>query len=146
MKILFLDIDGVCNNQKTRERQGDTSFIGIKPELAELVRDIVAATDCKIVLSSTWRMFPDSKKWAEDHIAPFYDQTIDLQRGAKWGVVERGYEILEWLNGHPDVERYAILDDNSDMLPSQMPNFFQTTWERGLTPEIRDRVIEHLNA
>ena len=34
-KILFLDIDGVCNNQKTRERQGDTKFIGIKPELAD---------------------------------------------------------------------------------------------------------------
>ena len=38
LKILFLDIDGVCNNRKTRERQGDTKFIGIKPELLECER------------------------------------------------------------------------------------------------------------
>lgn len=144
MKVLFLDIDGVCNNQKTRERQGDTKFIGIKPELAQLVRDIVDATGCEIVLSSTWRMFPDSAKWAEDHIAPFHSQTIDMQRGAKWGVVDRGHEIKEWLDRHPDVERYAILDDNSDMLPEQMPNFFQTTWAEGLTPPIAASVIVHL--
>jgi membrane-bound lytic murein transglycosylase MltF len=42
------------------------------------------------------------------------------------------------------VERYAILDDDTDMLPEQLPNFFQTTWEEGLTEEIAEKVIAHL--
>ena len=78
-KVLFLDIDGVVNNRKTRERQGDTKFIGIKPELADRVRRIIAETGCKVVLSSSWRLFPDSKKWAEENVCEFFDVTADLQ-------------------------------------------------------------------
>lgn len=143
-KILFLDIDGVCNNQKTRERQGDTKFIGIKPELAERVRRIVRETDCDVVLSSSWRLFPASKEWAEEHVCKFIDQTVDMQKGKVWGVTERGHEIREWLDRHVEVERYAILDDNSDFLKGQ--HLFKTTWELGLTDEIADAVIAHLNA
>lgn len=144
MKVLFLDIDGVCNNQKTRERQGNTKFIGIKPELAELVRHIVKETDCKIVLSSSWRLFPDSAKWAEDHICKFIDKTVDMQKGEIFGVTDRGHEVQEWLDRHPAVESYAILDDDSHFLPHQW--LFQTTWATGLTPEIAEAVISHLNA
>lgn len=143
-KVLFLDIDGVCNNQKTRERQGDTKFIGIKPELAERVRRIVRETDADVVLSSSWRLFPASKEWAEEHVCKFIDQTVDMQNGKVWGVTERGYEIREWLDRHVEVERYAILDDNSDFLKGQ--HLFKTTWELGLTDEIADAVIAHLNA
>lgn len=143
MKILFLDIDGVCNNQKTRERQGKTKFIGIKPELADLVRGIIKATDCKVVLSSSWRLFADSKEWARQNVCEFFDQTIDMQRGKVYGVVERGHEINEWLERHPEVQSYAILDDNEDFLEGQ--HLFLTTWEKGLTPEIADAVVKHLN-
>lgn len=143
-KILFLDIDGVCNNQKTRERQGNTKFIGIKPELAERVRRIVAETGCKVVLSSSWRLFPESAAYAAEHVCEFYDQTLDLQRGAVWGMIYRGFEIQEWLQRHPGARRYAILDDSSDFLWGQ--HLFRTTWAEGLTDEIADAVIAHLNS
>lgn len=141
--ILFLDIDGVCNNQKTRERQGKTKFIGIKPELAERVRRIIAETGCKVVLSSSWRLFPDSKKWAEENVCEFFDVTPDLQRGSIWGMVYRGFEIKQWVDAHPGVNRYAILDDSHDFLWGQP--LFRTTWAEGLTDEIADQVIAHLN-
>lgn len=143
-KVLFLDIDGVCNNRKTRERQGNTKFIGIKPELAERVRRIVAETGCKVVLSSSWRLFPDSAAYAAEHVCEFFDHTVDLQRGAVWGMIYRGFEIKEWLERHPGARRYAILDDSSDFLWGQ--HLFRTTWEDGLTDEIADAVIEHLNS
>lgn len=143
-KILFLDIDGVCNNQKTRERQGNTKYIGIKPELAQRVQRIVKETDCKVVLSSSWRLFPDSAKWAEDHVCKFIDKTVDMQNGAVFGVTDRGYEIKEWLDRHPEVTQHAILDDDSHFLPDQW--LFQTTWALGITDEIADAVIAHLNA
>ena len=143
LKILFLDIDGVCNNRRTRERQGDTKFIGIKPELADRVRRIVAETGCKVVLSSSWRLFPDSRKYAAENVCEFFDVTCDLNRGAIWGIIYRGFEIQEWLVRHPGARRYAILDDSSDFLWGQ--DLFRTTWEEGLTDEIADAVIAHLN-
>ena len=124
-KILFLDIDGVCNHQKTRERQGNTKFIGINPVMADRVRRIIAETGCKVVLSSSWRLF-------------------DLQRGAVWGMIYRGFEIKEWLDRHPGAKRYEILDDSDDFLWGQ--HLFRTTWAEGLTDEIAQQVIDHLNA
>lgn len=143
-KILFLDIDGVCNHQKTRERQGNTKFIGINPAMAERVRRIVAETGCRVVLSSSWRLFPDSAAYAAEHVCEFFDQTLDLQRGAVWGMIYRGFEIKEWLDRHPGARRYAILDDSSDFLWGQ--HLFRTTWAEGLTDEIADAVIAHLNS
>lgn len=144
IKILFLDIDGVCNHQKTRERQGNTKMIGINPAMADRVRRIIKETGCRVVLSSSWRLFPDSMKWAEQNVCKFYDVTADLNRGAVWGMIYRGFEIKEWLGRHPGVKKYAILDDNSDFLWGQ--HLFLTTWQEGLTDEIADKVIEHLNA
>lgn len=57
----------------------------------------------------------------------------------------RGHEIQAWLDKHPEVEKYAILDDDSDMLPEQMPNFFKTTFQNGLLEETMYKVIKHLN-
>lgn len=41
--------------------------------------------------------------------------------------------------------KWECLDDDSDILTEQMPNFFQTSWDEGLTKAIADRVIQHLN-
>ena len=56
----------------------------------------------------------------------------------------RGKEIDEWLKRHANVDRYAIIDDDSDMLPWQGRHFFQTNYAEGLTPEIAERVRLHL--
>lgn len=47
------------------------------------------------------------------------------------------------LDAHPGARRYAILDDSSDFLWGQ--HLFRTTWAEGLTDEIADQVIAHLN-
>ena len=143
-KVLFLDIDGVVNCQNTKQRH--RGFIGIDPYMAFLVARIVEATQCDVVLSSSWRNSPDdSKEEVRKQVVNFVDVTVD-----SWYVREtqhhstRGEEIQEWLDRHPEVEKYAILDDDSDMLDSQLPNFFKTTWLNGITPEIAEAVIAHL--
>lgn len=164
MKVLFLDIDGVVNCATTTQRH--RGVIGIDPYMALLVDRIVQATGCKIVLSSTWRLWPDEREEVRKQVGEFMDVTpnIPLQGGAE--MCERGKEIKAWLESHPtikcdsptscppptramcnshSVERYAILDDSSDMLPEQLPNFFKTSWTTGLMQEIADQVIEHLN-
>lgn len=144
MKVLFLDIDGVVNCVSTQQRH--RGYIGIDPYMAFMVGKIQLDTDCQVVLSSTWRLYPDMREEVAQQVVPFIDVTPDHQGGANWGAKPRGNEIQEWLDKHPEVTRYAILDDNSDMLDSQLPNFFKTEWEVGITEEIAKQVTEHLNA
>lgn len=144
-KVLFLDIDGVVNSQVTAQRH--RGVIGIDPYMAFLVGKIVLDTDCEVVLSSTWRLGEESRNEVRRQVVEFIDVTpyLDEGEGATWRHLERGHEIKAWLDAHPDVEVYAILDDDSDMLPEQLPNFFQTTWKEGITKEIAEAVTRHLS-
>lgn len=148
MKVLFLDIDGVCNSaeyaKRIYEQQGYGGLIGIDATLARKVRRIVQETGCKVVLSSTWRLWESSRAEVRHKVCDFIDCTIDLQRGSKRGVAPRGDEVREWLSRHPHVTQYAILDDDSDFSPDQW--LFKTTFDKGLTDEIAQAVIDHLNA
>ena len=46
----------------------------------------------------------------------------------------RGEEIQKWLDETPEVEDYAILDDDSDMLSEQMDKFYHCDGYFGLSP------------
>jgi len=144
MKILFLDIDGVVNYAKTFHRayghEGKGGIIGFDPFMVLLVNRIVEATGCQIVLSSSWRYGEESRAEVRRNNINFVDIT-PMSRGLH----VRGWEINEWLLAHPEVRRYAILDDNSDMLTTQMENFFKCAWNEGLTEELANQVIAHLN-
>lgn len=136
MKVLFLDIDGVVNNQTTAQRH--RGFIGIDPYLAFLVGKIQLDTGCEVVLSSSWRLMPDSKEEVEKQVVKLYDVTPDLR-----GVTDRGCEINAWLDEHPEVTRYAILDDNTDFHKEH--KLFKTSFMEGITPEIAKEVTDYLN-
>lgn len=141
MKVLFLDIDGVVNCVTTAQRH--RGVIGIDPYMALIVDRIIQATGCDVVLSSTWRLWEESRKEVERQVCKFIDVTksMPLQGGSE--THERGKEIAEWLSRHPEVERYAILDDSTDFIPGQP--LFKTMWSTGLTQEIANEVIAHLN-
>ena len=166
MKILFLDIDGVVNCATTSQRH--RGVIGIDPYMAILVDRIVQATGCEIVLSSTWRLWEDERQEVAKQVGVFIDVTPRMPVGGGAEMCERGYEIRAWLEANRfkqcrdrntchepfilgsdhkhKITSYAILDDNSDMLPEQLPNFFKTEWKVGLTKEIANQVIAHLNS
>ncbi len=135
MKVLFLDIDGVVNCATTTQRHRGT--IGIDPYMAFLVGNMVDDLGLTVVLSSSWRHWPDGVNEVREQVCKIFDVT-DRVSGEL-----RGVEIQQWLDAHPEVTKYAILDDNSDMLVDQMPNFFHTRWEVGVTPEIIDNIKKH---
>ena len=54
MKVIFLDVDGVLNCQKTEAKC--RGFIGVDSKKVKLLKKIVDATDAKIVLSSSWKI------------------------------------------------------------------------------------------
>ena len=102
MKVLFLDIDGVVNNERTKANF--EGLIAIDPTMAALVQRIVQNTGCEIVLSSSWRLFQNIRNEVERKICKFSDITPILH-------APRGYEIKVWLTLHPEIDHYAILDD-----------------------------------
>ena len=95
MKVLFLDIDGVVNNKRTKENF--KGFMAIDPAMAALVQRIVRNTGCEIVLSSSWRLFQNGRDEIERKICKFADITPILH-------APRGYEIKVWLTPHPEIE------------------------------------------
>lgn len=142
MKILFLDIDGVVNNRETY-RKGE--HFPLDQYCAFLVGKIQLDTDCKVVLSSSWRHLPEAVEEVKKKVVQIHDVTGQCCSGI------RGAEIYKWIRDNipydeRDTLRYAILDDESDMLLWQKDHFFQTSFEKGgLTDEIALKVIEHLN-
>lgn len=149
MKVIFLDIDGVMNNCKLIEQFGCDA---IGDNFVDLLKEIVDKTKAKIVLSSTWRLFGKSRKLVQVALnskgMEFIDCTVDGQdfkNGIKKKLshyVERREEIQEWLDRHPEVEDFVILDDDPDA--EIEGHFFQTNFEEGLTSKHVDEVVHYL--
>ena len=141
MKIIFCDVDGVLNNANLLREGGiDT----IADSLLTILKKIIISTDAKIVLSSTWRINPDNRRLVREafarHDMDFIDCTVDLWRE------DRSIEILEWLHRNPQVEKFAVLDDDPDAGTNGLhDSFFKTSFDVGLTEDIANKIILHLN-
>lgn len=142
MRVIFLDIDGVLNCRTTTQQFN--GFLGMDPYMILLFDRILQATGCKVVLSSSWRNHPESVAEIKKRVCKLEGMTPRswfIQSLAR--STYRGEEIKRWLELHPAVTEYAIIDDNSDMLEEQMSHFFKTSWEHGLTEEIANKIIEY---
>lgn len=134
MKVLFLDVDGVLNSRNTTNFD---ELYPIDPYMAFLVGRIQLQTGCEVILSSSWRYHPEGRQNVSKRVVELFDVTPTVGEC-------RGEEIQAWLDLHPEVTKYAILDDDCDMLVGQADSFFKTTFEDGLTDEIAEAVIKHL--
>jgi hypothetical protein len=134
-KIVFLDIDGVLNSKRTPNPRGFPYIVD--PKLLDRYVRLAATTGAKTVLLSTWRHDPAGRWAARYYGVPFTDVIPDMPHSS------RGDEIRAWLEKHPEVSRYAILDDEDDGL-DDLP-VFQPSARIGLTQEIADCLAGYLN-
>jgi HAD domain in Swiss Army Knife RNA repair proteins len=135
MKIIFLDIDGVLNCEKTPNSRKFPYVVDKK--LLLRVNGLVERTRAKVVLSSSWRCDPVGLLAAKHWGVPFIDVCPDRPKSP------RGKEMLKWLADHPKVTRYAIIDDEDDELDG-LP-LFQPSCKTGITPRIVKGVERYLN-
>lgn len=144
MKVIFLDFDGVLNSaasfvMENRRRKKDKR---IKTPLNQTLDRVCASNfqyildqvpDAKIVISSAWRTFY-KMAWLKKKLREY---GIDSSRViGKTGVLFsgwRGREISDWLEDHPEVTEYIVLDDNSLVTETHNKRFIKTTWATGLT-------------
>jgi hypothetical protein len=131
MKVLFLDIDGVLNSRRSQMAFGayphDFSNMQQFDLVAvSLIRRLCRVTDCSVVLSSDWRYSTTAHLAANALDLPIMGVTPQLKG-------TRGLEINAWLSEHPEVTRYAIVDDIAQFMDHQRPFFVQTDDAFGLT-------------
>lgn len=102
---------------------------------------LLSQTGAKIVVSSSWRSDSALQEiFAIVGIPAYIDITPYCESR------HRGTEIKMWLDKHPEVENYVILDDDNDMLDEQLDHYIQTDWmKRGLNDENVEQTIKILN-
>jgi hypothetical protein len=135
MKVIFLDIDGVLNTTAT-PRPNKESRVIEQTLLARLKR-LLQDTGATVVLSSTWRHDREGLASAKRLGIPFTDVLPDMRP------YPRSEEIAAWLEAHPHVQRFAVIDDDDDCLDA-LP-LFQPSAAVGLTEELAKAATDYLD-
>jgi len=159
MKVIFLDFDGVLNSA--------ASFLWEKRKKTGHIQDTLSPINCStfqyilekyphlsIVISSTWR-----RVHPMDYLkAKLTEYGIDASRIIGTTPIyynsHRGREIREYLDEHPEIKKYAVIDDDpaaleavrlEDGVDDPKGKVFATTWEDGLSMEKALEVMEFLS-
>ena len=109
---VFLDVDGVLNTRTTCQRSPE-GYRGIDSERVKILANAIKQyEDVDLVLTSDWKeMKPESEDFKylvsclETYGLHLSGKTVD-----KWK--NRGEGICKYLDEHPQIEDYVILDDN----------------------------------
>lgn len=156
MKIIFLDIDGVLNHQafyskryelmKAKNYSVEHPLSEFCPDSINNLNTLIAETDAKVVISSTWRMGRTVDELQSIlNCVGFIGEVIGCTPNLKGDDCMRGNEIHKWIKDAcktmPEFEgvdyynftEYVILDDDSDMLYWQRNNFLLIDRFVGLT-------------
>lgn len=148
MNIIFLDIDGVLNNE--------IEFVKLNKELdypldylhsnnIYHLNKIIEETGSKCVISSSWR-----KSTEIDEM----QRLLEL-KGFKGEIIDstiiseernRGKKIKHWLDNN-QCDKYLILDDDTfdiyNLVPENKNNFIKVNSLYGINEEIVKESIEH---
>jgi hypothetical protein len=160
MKIIFLDFDGVLNNQLWYESTKGMfcERDDLDPKNIEQLNMLIKETDAKVVVTSTWRLgrsiaelqsILDGNGFKGEVVGT----TLDLRYKEHGACIVRGNEIYCWIQEHEDLigqksheyKNYVILDDDSDMLYWQRDNFIHVDPYCGLTSYIVFKAKDILN-
>lgn len=117
MNVLFVDIDGVLNSLRNKNV--------IVDRMVKVLSEICHKYNCKVVVESTHKpkisieedgssmmreLFNYFKKYDIDCIG--WTPCVEIHDGSLELLCFKDYEILYYLGKHPEIEHFAIIDDN----------------------------------
>lgn len=123
MKVLFLDHDGVICLQSEWGSRFDNSRVGWDLEFddfnesaVKVLNEIIDATDCEIVVSSTWRHYATLEQLQElYHERGINKQPIGCTEDFSYTEssleAARIQEIEKWIFEHPEITSWCAVDD-----------------------------------
>lgn len=144
-KIIFIDFDGVLCPINNEIDDGKDKFGQLfNAECVKQFNSIIAATDAKIVITSSWRQYLSlwqlRRMWRKRNMSgKIVGRTPQLQ-------TNRGDEIDKWLTNNR-VHYYVILDDMDFRQFNEHHKSRLVTCDGriGLIAEDKEKVIEILN-
>lgn len=141
MKVIFLDFEGVLNDWE--------HFTELVPAKVEQLKKIIDATNAVVVVTSSLSYYLSLcdlpvmvKNWfidLEKLGIKIYDYVNEVDK-----INRRYYEILDYLNRHPEIEEYVILDDDY-ILKEFLDHLVFIEYYTGLLDEHVDAAINILN-
>lgn len=154
VKKLFRKIFGIENKGTSANYKSPDYVYTFKWQLNRLKKETCAKkwewlsewcneNDIKICVSSVWKNHFGDKVNDKYRIRPEWWEDAFVSLGFKpntfVGITGdrktlRGQEIQEWLDKHPQVEDYAILDDDADMMEHQFKKFHHCDHWFGMSP------------
>lgn len=153
-KILFLDIDGVLNSNRTFYAGMGCGFVS-QPSFSKTLDPVAISMLKKLqskgvtfVLSSTWRIGIDSKddleRFSKELGLNIHSITPNLLDK------NRGYEIDAWFtlqDVEPSKVKYVILDDDEDFHDYQFSHLVHVDPEEGYSFKDFKKTLDilHLN-
>ena len=154
-KIILLDIDGVLNseiNQDYNFSKGRWSSrnLVLDSDAIRCLKEIVDKTGAEIILSSTWR-YPDeddSFVSKENFIRQLGLSGMTLSgETPQLPEYDRAAEILAYLNEHPEVTHFVIIDDDIDLMKHEelRKHLLHTNYRIGLVKSEIDEAINILD-
>lgn len=146
MKVLILDIHGVLCSARSAAAYGGypapgnpASWDRFDQTAIDLLKSAVKLTGARVVLGSTWR---------ESASIPALEYRLGLKimdvTRPSTAEDSRGSRLRDWLAGHPEVERYAILDDDEDFYAVQKDRLCLTSKRNGFLLGHFDELVEML--
>ncbi len=134
-RICFLDYDGVVNTPMWNA-EGTVCSYGFPKQgkvnnfqAVQWLSEACQKFGYDIVVTSTWRLDDNYK---ECLINGGLRKGIEvLGRTPRFSGQPRGAEIKAYLDEHPEIQYYVIVDDEADMLPEQMSHFIMTNGDTG---------------
>ena len=167
-KYLFLDFDGVLNTSryaKLLRNEGIDPFdefgAMFDPETIVNLKSIIEQTNCKIVLSTSWRnegLLRMRSLWKDRNLpgeifsmTPILLSTTyqDSLNGEMFCIPElnaKALEINAWLQQNASKSfNYVIVDDENVFFQKQQKHLVLTDEYDGLTVDKADKAIEILN-
>ena len=164
MKVIFLDIDGVLNMYGSSCRTFMKDYgQHIEPHLVQRLNYIVEQTECKIVISSSWRSdMEDLKKQLEEQGFKYWCQVIGKTCHCKvkdeslpyprtrdnYLYNDRGEQILDYVKRHNlHLHKWLMVDDEiSDSVEyMSMDHIVQTDYNEGMLHKDAIEIISRLN-
>jgi hypothetical protein len=136
-RVVFLDYDGVVNTPMWNEEGTHCSYGWHKQgkvnnfQAVQWLSEACQKFGYDIVVTSTWRRWDNYKECLINGGLRKGVEVLD-----KTPVIHgqcRGFEIKTYLNEHPDIDYYVIVDDEADMLPEQIGHFILTDGDVGFT-------------
>lgn len=143
---MFLDIDGVvCLHEEGVVNWGEGTGDDVFDEgCCRRLKEIVDATDCKLVLSSFWRLYKKDVLKMLEQLEPFGITIADFH-GKTRLLQSRDEEIKDYLARHPEIDCYVAVDDedfSGELFPAD--RFVLTDLARGITEEVKTAIIDKL--